>query len=73
MFGFIGKKVMIKIAGRTVNFCEFINIYGFHLHFNDFKILEDDVPELMVEVININNIMECCRFEKDVIFRRVRE
>ena len=50
------------VVCRTVNFCEFINIYGFHLHFDHFKILEDNVPELMVEMVNINNVLECCRF-----------
>lgn len=67
VFGLIGKKVIVKVAGRTVDFCEFINIYRFHLYFNHFKILEDDVFELMVEMVNINNVLECCRFEKDII------
>ena len=39
VFGFVGKKVKVKIADRSVNFCEFISIYGFHLHFDRFKIL----------------------------------
>ena len=37
VFGFVGKKVMVKIVGRTVDFCKFINIYGVHLHFDYFK------------------------------------
>ncbi len=59
---------MVKIADRTANFCEFISIYGFHLHFDHFKILENDVPEFMVKAININNILKCSRFGKDIIF-----
>ena len=30
--------------------------------------LEDDVPEFMVEMVNVNNVLECCRLGKDIIF-----
>ncbi len=39
MFGFAGKKVKVKIVKGSVNLCELISIYGFHLHFDYFKIL----------------------------------
>lgn len=68
VFGLIGKKAVVKVAGRAMNLCKFISIYGFHLHFDHFKILEDDVFELMVEMVNVNNVLECCRLGKDIIF-----
>lgn len=68
VFGLIGKKAVVKVAGRTMNLCKFISIYGFHLHFDHFKILKDDVFELMVEMVNVNNVLECCRLGKDIIF-----
>lgn len=68
VFGFVGKKAVVEVTGRAVDFCKFISIYGFHLHFDHFKILEDDVPEFMVEMVNVNNVLECCRLGKDIIF-----
>ena len=68
VFGLIGKKAVVKVVGRAMNLCKFISIYGFHLHFDHFKILEDDVPEFMVEMVNVNNVLECCRLGKDIIF-----
>lgn len=62
-----GNKTVVEIAGRAVDCCKFISIYGFHLHFDHFKILEDDVPEFMVEMVNVNNVLECRRLGKDII------
>lgn len=53
-----------------MDFCKFIDVYGFHLHFNHFQILKEDMSELMVTIVYINNILECCGFGKDVVFTK---
>ena len=65
---FVGKKCFVEISDWTVDFCKFISIYGFYLHLDYFKILEQNVSEFMVEMIDINDVLECGRLKKGVIF-----
>ncbi len=64
---FISEKGFIKISGRTMNFCKFVNIYRLHFYFDYFKILKENMPKFMVKVIDINYILECSRFKEYII------
>lgn len=38
-----------------------------HLHLNSFDVVQDDMAELMVEVVNIFDVLECGRLRKNII------
>lgn len=56
----------IQVAERSVFFDELIGIDGFHLHFNGFNMMQNDMAELVVKVVDIFNIPECGRFCKNI-------
>jgi len=51
-----------------VDFRKFIRINRFHLHLDYFQVLEEDMPELVVKIVDIHDILENSGFEEYIIF-----
>lgn len=67
MFCLVGEVCGIQITQRPIHFCEFIGIDGLHLHLDGFDVVQDDMTELMVEIVNIFDVLECGRLRKNII------
>ena len=65
--GFVGKKGRDEVSDRTMGFCKFVCVDRFHLYFNYLQVLEDDVPELVVETVDIHNVLESSGLEEYVV------
>ena len=67
MFCLVGEICGIQITQRPIHLCKFIGIDRLHLHLNSFDVVQDDMAELMVEVVNIFDVLECGRLRKNII------
>lgn len=54
----VGKMTGIQIAAGAVSLCEFIGVHSLYSNLDALQVLEQNVPQFMIEVIYVHNVLK---------------